>query len=75
VWAHAIGVEPCGWKAAGQLSVVLGPDALEELALNLSNIEDWLRDSCTARHNDDMADVVHQAWQVIEDLSDNEEPA
>ena len=44
---------------------------LNQLATDLSTIEDWLRQDCTARHNDDMADVVHEAWQVVEDLCDD----
>lgn len=43
---------------------------LGELATNLSSIEDWLRQDCTARHSDDMADVVRQAFEVIDDLYD-----
>ena len=43
---------------------------LEELSLSLGQIEDWLRQDCSARHADDMADVVHKAWQVIDDLAD-----
>src|ERR1700691_6620374 len=41
---------------------------LNQLATDLSTIEDWLRQDCTARHSDDMADVVHEAWEVVEDL-------
>ena len=55
------------------MSVVLGKDQLEELSLNLSAIEDWMREQ-PARHADDMADVIHQAWQVIDDLSDEAAP-
>lgn len=43
---------------------------LGELATNLVRIEDWLREDCTARHSEDMADVVHQAFEVIDDLYD-----
>ena len=46
-------------------------DQLSKLATNLSSIEDWLRDECTARHSEDMADCVHEAWQVVEDLYDD----
>ena len=46
---------------------------LGELACNLGAIEDWLRDSCTARHNEDMADVVGKAVQVLEDVHDEQE--
>jgi hypothetical protein len=42
---------------------------LAELATDLSAIEDWLRQDCTARHNDDMADVVRKAFAVIDDLA------
>lgn len=43
---------------------------LGQLATSLSAIEDWLRQDCTARHNEDMADTVREAFNVIDDLSD-----
>jgi uncharacterized protein YecE (DUF72 family) len=49
---------------------VYSAEQLNELATNLCAVEAWLRESCTARHNDDMADMVEQAWHVIEDLYD-----
>lgn len=45
---------------------------LSELATQLSTIEDWLRQDCLARHAEDMADVVHKAWQVMEDTCDEQ---
>ena len=46
--------------------------SMSDLSLALSEIEDWLRESCTARHADDMADRIHEAWQIIDDLADSE---
>lgn len=43
---------------------------LGQLATALSTIEDWLRQGCTARHAGQMADRVHEAWSVIDDLAD-----
>ena len=54
------------------MSGVYSAKELSELATNLSAIEDWLRDKCEARHNDDMADVVGRAFQVIDDLYDEQ---
>jgi hypothetical protein len=48
---------------------------LADLASDLGLIEDWLRQDCTARHAEDMADVIHQAWGVIDDLADAAELA
>jgi hypothetical protein len=46
------------------------PVNLAELATNLSTLEDWFRQDCTARHAEDMADIVHEAWSLVEDLCD-----
>lgn len=55
--------------AAGQLGVsVYSGTELEELSLHLDAIEEWLRESCSARRADDMADVVEKASKVIYDL-------
>jgi hypothetical protein len=40
---------------------------LGQLATDLSTLEDWLRRGC----NEDMADVVHDAWALVEDLYDD----
>lgn len=53
---------------------VYSAEQLSELATHLSSIEDWLRQDCTARHAEDMADVVHQAFQVVDDLYDERAP-
>ena len=41
-----------------------------KLSTDLSSIEDWLRDHCTARHAVDMADAVHKAWLIVDGLAD-----
>src|SRR5271156_633216 len=43
---------------------------LVNLSTNLSAVEDWLNEKCSARHADEMADVVHEAWQLIDELYD-----
>lgn len=45
--------------------------SMTELSLALAAIEDWLREQ-PARHADEMADRVHDAWRVIDDLADQE---
>lgn len=52
------------------MSLTYGKTELGELAAHLSAIEDWLRDSCDARHHEDMADAVGKAYQVVDDLYD-----
>ena len=55
----------------GEVSLsVYSAEQLGDLSTRLSAIEDWLREKCTARHAEDMADLVHEAWQVIDDLYD-----
>ena len=54
------------------MSGVYSADELDDLAARLSAIEDWLRASCEARHHEDMADVVGKAYQVIDDLYDEQ---
>jgi hypothetical protein len=48
--------------------MVYSAEQLLELSVRLDQIADWLRESCSARHADDMADVVAEASQVVEDL-------
>lgn len=49
-----------------------GDFSLSSLSTRLSAIEDWLSESCTARHATDMADTIHEAWKIIDDLSEAE---
>lgn len=44
---------------------------MTELSLALGAIEDWLREQ-PARHAGEMADRVHDAWEIIDDLADQE---
>lgn len=43
---------------------------LGDLASSLLAIEEWLRDHCEARHADVMADVIKDAYRIIDDLYD-----
>lgn len=43
---------------------------LSALASNLGAVKDWFRDSCEARHHQDMADLVGKAVGILEDLYD-----
>lgn len=43
---------------------------LAELSTQLSTIEDWLRQDCPARHASEMADVIHRAWRLADDVCD-----
>jgi hypothetical protein len=56
--------------AARDLASLPGSGDLSDLLGELSGIEDWLRDSCDVRHHERMADEVHRAWSILDDLYD-----
>jgi hypothetical protein len=45
-------------------------DELGRLSTDLINVEQWLRESCTARHAERMANAVESAWKIVDDLFD-----
>ena len=52
---------------------VYSAEQLSELAMRLGAIEDWLLEKCEARHAADMAGIVGQAVQVLEDVYDEQQ--
>lgn len=63
---------PVPWwlnQGAQAVAEAAGSSDLEELSLALDLIEDWLRQDCSARHAEEMADTVRRASRIIYDLA------